>query len=176
MPQYVVGVNTLDAKMAPLVTLVCVTLLARLIATFWLRSNRSWRWALRWGVAAFFMMTASAHFFWFREDLVRMVPPIFGAPSFWVTFTGVAEIAGAIGLLLPATRRFAALALLLLLVAVFPANVYAAVYDIPFGGDPATPLLPRLLEQIFYLCCVAWAGLSDQESRTRHSAFEDRQR
>jgi len=146
-------------KMAPLVTLVSITLLARLVAAVWLPGARSWRWALRWGVAALFMVTASAHFFWFREDLVRMVPPAFGAPSFWVDFTGVAEIAGALGLLFPATRRFAAVGLMLLLIAVFPANVYAALHDIPFGGDPATPLLPRLLEQVVYLCCVAWAGL-----------------
>lgn len=47
--------------------------------------------------------------------------------------------------------------MMILLVAVFPANVYAALHRIPLGGEDATPLIPRLLEQLLYLCCVAYA-------------------
>lgn len=161
--------------MVPLLSLICATLIARLIAAFNAPRRQAWRWALRWGVAALFTVTANAHFIWYREDLIRMVPPVFGVPSFWVTFTGIAELAGAIGFLLPATRRVASVCLLVLLVAVFPANVYAAIHQIPLGGEAATPLVPRLLEQLLYLFCVAYAGLFETASthvatRSQHSA------
>ncbi len=48
--------------------------------------------------------------------------------------SGAAEIAGGAGLLLTATRRAAAYGLALLLVAVFPANIYMAVEHVNFPG------------------------------------------
>lgn len=58
------------------------------------------------------------------EAFVRIVPPWLPAPLLLVYLSGAAEIAGGLGLLLPATRRWAAWGLVLLLIAVFPANVY----------------------------------------------------
>jgi uncharacterized membrane protein len=146
--------------MAPLVTLVVVTVLARLAGA--LKFGRGYfatlPAALCAGVAAMFILTGGAHFIGLRDDLMRMVPPALGNPGFWVTFTGVAEIAGAIGILIPATRRLAAVGLLLLLLAVFPANVYAARQQIEFAGESATPLVQRSVEQIIFLAAVAWAG------------------
>lgn len=60
-----------------------------------------------------------------RPDIFgRIVPPALPAPRLLVLLSGAAEVAGGLGLLLPATRRWAAWGLLTLLVAVFPANVY----------------------------------------------------
>src|SRR5262249_40392847 len=109
-------------------------------------------------VAALFVVTGCAHFVGLRADLMRMVPDAFGNPGFWVTFTGIAELAGAIGILLPATRRLAAGGLILLLVAVSPANVHAAIDHIPIGGAAATPIAQRTLEQLVFLGAVLWAG------------------
>ncbi len=148
--------------MAPLIALVAVTLLARLTGALKLERGyfATWPAALCAGVAAMFLLTGGAHFVGLRADMIRMVPPAFGNPGFWVTFTGVAEIAGAIGILIPATRRFAAAGLLLLLLAVFPANVYAATQEMTIGGQPATPLLERSIEQIVFFAAVAWAGFA----------------
>ena len=52
-----------------------------------------------------------------------IMPPILPAPRALVYISGVAEILGGIGMLLPSTRRAAAIWLILLLLAVFPANV-----------------------------------------------------
>jgi uncharacterized membrane protein len=146
--------------MAPLITLVVVTVLARLAGA--LKLGRGYfatlPTALCGGVAAMFVLTGGAHFIGLRADLMRMVPPAFGNPGFWVTFTGVAEIVGAIDILIPATRRLAAVGLVLLLLAVFPANVYAAKHQITFGGESSTPLIQRSIEQIIYLAAVGWAG------------------
>ncbi|GAB3638452.1 DoxX family protein [Hymenobacter arcticus] len=58
------------------------------------------------------------------ETYLRIMPPALPAPRLLVLLSGAAEVAGGLGLLLPATRRWAAWGLLALLVAVFPANVY----------------------------------------------------
>lgn len=58
------------------------------------------------------------------ETYLRIVPPALPAPRLLVLLSGAAEVAGGLGLLLPATRRWAAWGLVALLLAVFPANVY----------------------------------------------------
>jgi len=52
-----------------------------------------------------------------------IVPPYLPAPALLVAVSGVAEIAGGIGMLLPRWRRAAGVGLILLLVVVFPANI-----------------------------------------------------
>jgi uncharacterized membrane protein YphA (DoxX/SURF4 family) len=52
---------------------------------------------------------------------------VFPRSDLIITATGILEILGAIGLMVPRTWRAAALCLVLLLVALFPANVYAAL-------------------------------------------------
>ena len=154
--------------MAPLITLVVVTALARIAGA--LKLGRGYFTtlsdALCAGVAAMFLLTGAAHFIGLRTDLMRMVPPALGDPGLWITFTGVAEVAGAVGILIPSTRRAAAMGLLLLLAAVFPANVYAAQHHIPLGDEPATPLVLRGIEQAIYLAAVAWAGFGRRKAAT----------
>ena len=83
--------------MAPLIVLLFS--FAFVSATFrMLRGN----WAVgRSGLAAaasMFIFTGVSHFI-FPEAMTEMVPPIFPAPRVWVAGTGVAEIAGGVGLL-----------------------------------------------------------------------------
>jgi uncharacterized membrane protein len=102
------------------------------ILLFWIAgfagATLVWPWpaALRAALSTMFLVTASAHWGKKRVDLIRMVPPAFPKPELLVTATGCLEIAGAIGLLLPATTRLAAACLALLMVAMFRANVYAS--------------------------------------------------
>jgi uncharacterized membrane protein len=55
---------------------------------------------------------------------LRIMPPVLPAPGPLVLLSGVAEVAGGLGLLWPATRRWAKWGLLALLLAVLPANIY----------------------------------------------------
>lgn len=82
--------------------------------------------ARRWGRAALALLFvgAGALHFGHPETYLRIMPPALPAPRLLVLLSGAAEVAGGLGLLLPATRRLAAWGLLALLVAVFPANVY----------------------------------------------------
>ena len=119
-----------------------------------------------------FCFTAAAHFNSMRPDMVRMVPPAIPNPEIMVTFTGVCEILGAIGLLVLRTRRFAAIALIVFLVAVLPANVHAALSGVTFRGAPATPLVPRVALQVLFIALVWWSGV--RESREQEAGTTPR--
>lgn len=131
-----------------------------------------WRWytSLRIALAAMFLLTAWAHFGSLREDLVRMVPSAFPHPELIVTITGVLEIAGAIGLLVPRLAPFAAGGLGLLLILMFPANVHAALEGVTLGGRPPTPLVVRTLLQVIFLLATIAAGAPHRVQRCLHRA------
>ncbi len=74
-----------------------------------------------------------------------------------VFFTGLCEIAGAIGLVIPATRRAAGIALILFFLAVLPANIHAARAGITLRGRPATPLWLRVPMQILFIVLAWWS-------------------
>ena len=86
-----------------------------------------------------------------------MVPSVFPRPDLLVTATGVLEVLGAIGLLVPATKSLAGIGLILLLVAMFPANVAAAREQVPLRGKPPTPLPLRLFLQLVFIGMTWWA-------------------
>ena len=73
--------------------------------------------AAAWSLAAMLLMTGGAHFIGLREDLIRMVPPLFPRPDLLVTFTGMLELIGAVGLIFHRTRSLAGIGLALLFIA-----------------------------------------------------------
>jgi uncharacterized membrane protein len=77
----------------------------------------------RWLAAIFFIVAGTFHFLT-PELYLQIMPPYFPAPQLLVAGSGVAEVAGGIGLLIPRVRRMAGWGLIALLVAVFPANIY----------------------------------------------------
>ncbi|MEJ3742058.1 DoxX family protein [Actinomycetes bacterium KLBMP 9797] len=138
--------------MAPLIALVAGFIVARVVGLAGVDAVDGWQPALRVGLALMFLLTGSAHFApKMRRDLIAMVPPRLPRPDLLVTVTGVLEFAGAVGLLIPATAPWAAAALGLLMIAMFPANVSAARRKVPFGGRPATPLGIRTAEQVLFV-------------------------
>lgn len=77
------------------------------------------------------------------------MPPSIPSPDLMVTLSGVAELAGGIGILISALRPAARWGLVALLIAVFPANIYMAQRRIAPGGlhIPAALLWARLTLQ-----------------------------
>lgn len=106
---------------------------------------------LRIALASMFFLTASAHWGKGRTDLIQMVPSVLPRPAFLVSITGVLEILGAIGLLIPITARPAAACLAVLLIALFPANVRAARRRLTILGRPAPALLLRGAIQVIFV-------------------------
>jgi len=76
-----------------------------------------------------------------------------------VRLTGVCEILGGVGLLVPALQLAAALALIVFLVAVFPANAYAARHPERFGRA-SIPFWPRLAAQLALIGLLAYVGFA----------------
>jgi uncharacterized membrane protein len=118
----------------------------------------NWEAAIRIGLAVKLLFTAAAHLNSMRRDLIRMVPPAVPNPALMVTLTGISEVLGAFGLLVPRTRRVAAAALIVFLIAVLPANVHAAREELTIGGAAATALWPRVALQLLFIGLVWWSG------------------
>jgi uncharacterized membrane protein len=113
--------------MVPLVALVVGGIVARIAGWLGIGYVDSWTAAIAVGLAAMFVVTGVAHFAPpMRRDLIAIVPSRLPEPGLLVTVTGVLELLGAAGLLLPVTREGAAACLLALMLAMFPANVCAS--------------------------------------------------
>jgi uncharacterized membrane protein len=141
--------------------LIVVALIARCMGAAGVAFLDSWPAAIRLGLAVMFLVTASAHFNALRHDLARMVPPWVPRPMAMIHFTGICEILGAVGLLLPGTRIYAAGALALFLIAVLPANVHAARTGATLRGKPVTSLMVRIPMQMLFIALMVWAGIVD---------------
>jgi uncharacterized membrane protein len=108
--------------------------------------------------AALFVIAGVAHFVWPRSYR-SIVPTVFGDPDTLVALSGVAEIAGGVGLLFPATRRIASLGLIALLIAVWPANWYMALQARSFASvAPAWALWLRVPLQLPLIYWIAHAS------------------
>lgn len=142
--------------MAVLVVLFASLLLYRGTGLIGIGYFADWLSCARAALATMFLFTAVAHFLPIRKDLVAMVPPSFPKPELLVTLTGIFEFAGAIGLLYPPARLWAALGLILLLIAMFPANISAARRGVKLGGRPATNLWLRAPMQVLF---IVWAWI-----------------
>jgi uncharacterized membrane protein len=145
--------------MAPLIVLTSAFVLLRLAGLAGVGALDEVSLPLRIAVALMFLLTASAHWGKRRADLVAMVPAWMPRPDLAVTSTGALEVAGAVGILVPAVAPYAAIGLGLLLVAMFPANVHAARAKLTLDGRPVTPLPQRSALQLIFLAAVLGAGL-----------------
>lgn len=86
-----------------------------------------------------FVIGAGVMHFVKPQFFLDMVPSALPAPLMLVYVSGVFEILGGLGLLVPQTRRFSAFGLLALFIAVFPANINMAVNHITPTGSPELP-------------------------------------
>ena len=140
--------------MAPLLTLLLGSLAARVVGALGVDYVDSWPRAIAVGLAAMFVLTGVAHFVGpLRNDMIAIVPPRLPASALLVTVTGVLELLGAVGLLIPATRVAAAGCLVLLMLAMFPANVYAARMPNP-PKSMTSRLGVRTAEEAVYLAAA----------------------
>ena len=117
----------------------------------------SWHDSARYALAFMFIFTASAHFNKMKHDLARMIPAYFPQPLLLVYVTGVLELMGALGLLLPQFRKLVATCLIALLVGMFVANVNAAGKGVTLRGKQPTPLWLRAPMQIFFIALLWWS-------------------
>jgi uncharacterized membrane protein len=101
--------------------------------------GRSWR------LLGNVFIGAGVNHFVMGRTYERIVPPSLRDHSKAVVqLSGVAEILGGVGVLVPSTRRLSGLGLIALLAAVFPANLYMARRPDEFRKIPRLALYGRL--------------------------------
>lgn len=145
--------------MAVLLALVLGSVSARLAGWLGVSYLDSWPSAVAAGLALMFTMTGIAHFTpGMRRDMIAIVPPRLPSPGLLVTATGVLELLGAAGLLFPPTRAAAASCLFLLMLAMFPANVYASRMPNPPASMTAR-LGVRTALEVVYLAAAIFVGI-----------------
>jgi len=98
-------------------------------------------------LGSFFLAAGVNHFVMPRAYEQIVPPPLRARARAVVQVSGVAEIAGGVGVFVPATRRLAGLGLVALLAAVFPANVHMAREPESFPRIPRWALYARLALQ-----------------------------
>ncbi len=140
--------------------LAASTCLFRALGAAGIEALATWQAAARGGLSVMLLFTAAAHFNRMRKDLIAMVPPSFPRPDLAVSVTGVLEILAAIGIQVQQTRALAGLGLILLLLALLPANISAARRGLTLGGKPVTPLAIRVPMQLVFIALAWWTTLA----------------
>ena len=165
-----------------MVYLITTATLIATVAGFFLWARRGlsafgWlQWALR--VIAVLPLLASGTLHFTRTALMAsIIPPCFPDRPQLVRLTGVFELAGAVGLLLPPFTRVASACLAVLMIVIFPANVFAAGQTVGGLHMPSVPI--RLAMQVIYILFLLIAGWGiprrpPENRRSLHSATADR--
>ncbi len=108
-----------------------------------------WKKLVLFGLAAFFIYFGIDHFI--NPDFyLSIMPPLFPLHEEAVYISGFFEIAGGIGVLIPRFRKIAGWGLFALLIAVYPANIYMAIFPEVFPDIPIEMLYFRLALQFLF--------------------------
>lgn len=146
--------------MKPLLVLFTLSLLAFIILRL-VHGKYEWALAARIGMSGMLLFTALGHFL-FTEGMTLMLPDFLPLKKEIVYFTGVLEIAAAVGLHFAYWRPLTACLLLLFFVLVLPANIHAAIHHVnyqkaSFDGPSTVYLWFRIPLQLLF---IAWVYLS----------------
>jgi len=109
-----------------------------------------------WLITLFFLLGGAAHFL-IVERFVSVMPAYLPWPRELVLISGVFELLGAVGVLFACTMRWAGCGLVLLCLAVFPANLNMALHAERFNEIPAWLLYLRLPLQALIILHIVWA-------------------
>jgi uncharacterized membrane protein len=135
-----------------------------------LRRVRMAKRILLWLMGVFYGVAGANHF-WNADFYLPMMPPYLPLHLELVYLSGVAEVALGVAVLVPGARRFATWGIILLLIAVFPANVHIALHDVPLGGAEQGAGFWNWVRLPFQGVLIAWAWWY-----TRPDAVEDASR
>lgn len=105
---------------------------------------------------ALFFVAAGVNHFINPAFYENIMPPYLPWHYALVIISGIAEVALGIGLLIPKTSRYAAWGLILLLIAIFPANIHMATHPELYPNIPPIALWLRLPLQVLLILWAYW--------------------
>ena len=114
-----------------------------------------WKKLVLLGLAAFFINVGIDHFI-NPDYYLSIMPPAFPLHLEAVYISGLFEVLGGLGVLIPRLRKFSGWGLIALLIAVYPANIYMALTPEAFPDVPLSALYIRLVFQFIFFY---WAYL-----------------
>jgi uncharacterized membrane protein len=124
-----------------------------------------------WWVLGVFYLVAGLNHFRIPEFYRPMMPPGWPAPRELVELSGVFEFGLGLGALalghVPRVRRWIAWGVIALLVAVFPANLYVALVDLPIGGRAEGLGIWNWVRLPFQALFIAWAWVYTRVDQER---------
>ncbi|WP_106565783.1 hypothetical protein [Cecembia rubra] len=143
--------------MTPLILLLCVFIIS-IIANRVFYGNFRLELSGRIAMSAMMIFTGIGHFL-FTKGMVLMLPTFVPLKTEIIYFTGIIEFIAAIGLFIPAVRKYVGWLLIVFFILVLPANVHAAVNHIDiqkstFDGKGLDYLWLRIPIQILYIFWV----------------------
>ena len=111
---------------------------------------------LLWVMAVFYVFAGAMHFI--NPDFyMPIMPPYLPWHLELVYLSGIAEIVLGVAVLIPAWRRLAAWGIILLLIAIFPANLHVALNDVPLAGSSEGAGIWNWIRLPFQFVLIAWA-------------------
>jgi uncharacterized membrane protein len=130
-------------------------------AVFGVRFLPTHRAKMRVALGISFVIAGILHFI-IPNTFLLLVPPFLPLRLEAVYVSGIFEILGGVGLMIPRLERASAFGLIALLIAVFPANIYMALANVQVGGYMNSPIYQwiRLPFQFVLIWLVWWSALS----------------
>lgn len=116
-------------------------------------------------ISLFFFAGGLAHFV-FTDFFVMAMPDYLGYHQELVLISGIFELAGAMGILVPKTRFWAGCGLIVLIAAVYPANINMALHPEQYPEIPRLLLYARLPLQFLMAWFVWWSIKAERLERT----------
>ncbi len=148
--------------MKPLIVLLLVFAIALFLIRI-IRKKYDFRLAAIIAMSAMLVFTSIAHFA-FTRGMAMMIPDFIPYKTEMVYLTGLAEIAAAIGLLIPRYKVLTGWLLMLFFVLLLPANINAAINHINYqqvtpDGDGPAYLWFRVPLQVFFIIWTYFAAI-----------------
>lgn len=130
-----------------LLTIIAIGFVIGLIGAKIIDGNWNYVFAGNFGLALFMLFVGFSHFK-FQKGMAMMIPDFIPGKMFWVYFTGILEIASAVGLLLPSLRELTAWLLIVFFVLIFIANINSSKKNINiFKADFTGPGMDYLYKE-----------------------------
>ena len=126
---------------------------------------KNFRTIARTAVALLFFTSGLGHLF-APGFFLAIMPPELPLHHEAVFVSGVFELLGAVGLMIPSLRRAAGFGLFLLTILVTPANIYMWRHPELFPQFSSTMLFWRLPAQAFLLALIYWSAIRRADTVT----------
>ena len=149
--------------MKPLIVLITVFIISFLVIYFFF-PEVNYKLAGCIAMSVMLLFTGIAHFN-FTKGMALMLPDFMPLKEAWVYFTGIIEIAAAVGLLIPQLKTTTSWLLILFFVLILPANIHSAIKPIDYEkgnneGKGSSYLWFRIPLQLLFIGWVYYFGFS----------------